>query len=460
MRTISSRFPALIEGYPVGRQIGPFLFLSGLVGHDSDGFPTSYARIEGAPPYPAQNMSAPDSWEAPLVAQVALAFSTLRGILVEHGSAQDAIVFYGIYLNDMRDYPTLVRMRSGLFENNVTPPCTASQVPGLPYADAVAYFDAVGFKPDPQTGLSECAVVESRRIHPGRLANYQLGTRVGPYLFLAGVVAVEAATARERAPASDTGNEASPQRDVGLAEQLLEAPVAMQTEAICETLGILLEEQGGRLADFAKINIYLTEIRTLPAMERVLRRVFGDRVPAATVIAVQSLARPDFVVEIEGVAYIGETAPERLHNPSGTLSWGANPAACRCGDLVFVSGTVAFDGNLGFMVTRPRDLGENGRRLVEAAITPADGRRAAVVATAVQAWHVIDQIDRILAPVGGLSKVAKLTAYLQDIQNLGALDAVIQRMFDSEDRPALSVLQPKSLPVPGAHVMIEAVAKA
>lgn len=67
----------------------------------------------------------------------------------------------------------------------------------------------------------------------------------------------------------------------------------------------VVEAAGGTMADLVKITTYITEIEHVPAVlaSRVQQFAPGE-VPASALLVVKSLARAEFLVEIEAVALI------------------------------------------------------------------------------------------------------------------------------------------------------------
>jgi 2-iminobutanoate/2-iminopropanoate deaminase len=55
-----------------------------------------------------------------------------------------------------------------------------------------------------------------------------------------------------------------------------------------------------------KITTYITKIEDFPAVAEARSEVFQGELPASTLIVVKSLFHPDFLIEVEGVAAIGE----------------------------------------------------------------------------------------------------------------------------------------------------------
>lgn len=81
-----------------------------------------------------------------------------------------------------------------------------------------------------------------------------------------------------------------------------------QTEQVYKNLGIALAGAGASFADVVKLNVYVVgyqpEHRALLQAVRE-KHVVKDKPPASTLIGVQALARPEYLVEIEAVAVVG-----------------------------------------------------------------------------------------------------------------------------------------------------------
>lgn len=78
-----------------------------------------------------------------------------------------------------------------------------------------------------------------------------------------------------------------------------------QTQQVYKNLGIALAAAGASFNDVVKLNVYVVNYK--PEHRAVLqsvreKHVNKDNPPASTLIGVQALARPEFMVEIEAVA--------------------------------------------------------------------------------------------------------------------------------------------------------------
>jgi enamine deaminase RidA (YjgF/YER057c/UK114 family) len=75
-----------------------------------------------------------------------------------------------------------------------------------------------------------------------------------------------------------------------------------QTEVVFERLKAILKRSRMSLSDVVRFNIYLTDRSDVKAVFAIRDRVMGAHKPAATVLVVNSLARPELKVEIELIA--------------------------------------------------------------------------------------------------------------------------------------------------------------
>jgi enamine deaminase RidA (YjgF/YER057c/UK114 family) len=98
---------------------------------------------------------------------------------------------------------------------------------------------------------------------------------------------------------------------------------AVQTEQAMRNVKQLLEEQGAKLADVCKINIYITDPRYRETVYRVVGKWLKGVYPVSTGIVVQALARPEWVVEVDVFAVIAERRMKSLAEPDEALQWKA-----------------------------------------------------------------------------------------------------------------------------------------
>jgi enamine deaminase RidA (YjgF/YER057c/UK114 family) len=79
-----------------------------------------------------------------------------------------------------------------------------------------------------------------------------------------------------------------------------------QTHKVMQNITQLIEEAGGSIEHLVKIVVYLTDVRHREAVYRTIGQYIGDVHPVSTGLVVQALARPEWLVEIDGTAVIPE----------------------------------------------------------------------------------------------------------------------------------------------------------
>src|SRR5215813_4712710 len=125
-----------------------------------------------------------------------------------------------------------------------------------------------------------------------------MSVRAGNFVFLRGQVG----------QALDGGN-------VGVGD------AAAQAEQAMKNVKQLLEEQGARLQDVCKINIYLIDPRYREAVYRVVGKWLKGVYPVSTGLVVQALARPEWLVEIDVFAVIPDSRLKTLAEPDERVQW-------------------------------------------------------------------------------------------------------------------------------------------
>ena len=77
-----------------------------------------------------------------------------------------------------------------------------------------------------------------------------------------------------------------------------------QTRRILEIINDVLQQAGSSINDVVRTRIYVTDITHWEEIGRAHGEVFGDVLPATSMIEVSQLIDPDFLVEIEATARI------------------------------------------------------------------------------------------------------------------------------------------------------------
>jgi 2-iminobutanoate/2-iminopropanoate deaminase len=80
-----------------------------------------------------------------------------------------------------------------------------------------------------------------------------------------------------------------------------------QAKVIFGKIRHLVEAAGGAMGDVAKVTIYVNDISHNTEVWRARKEAFTGDFPASTLVEVSALAKPEILVEIEAVAYIGSS---------------------------------------------------------------------------------------------------------------------------------------------------------
>ncbi|MDJ0276973.1 RidA family protein [Sphingomonas sp. 2R-10] len=84
--------------------------------------------------------------------------------------------------------------------------------------------------------------------------------------------------------------------------------VAAQAERCFAIISQAIGQLGGRIDDVVRTRMYLTDPADADAVGRVHGRIFGTVRPAATMLVVAALLRPEWRVEIEAEAIVESEA--------------------------------------------------------------------------------------------------------------------------------------------------------
>ena len=122
-------------------------------------------------------------------------------------------------------------------------------------------------------------IIHPKSVHSTADVGYSHVAKVGKTVYIAGQVGLDA--------------------DGNLVGQ---GDIEKQTHQVYTNLKAILEEIGGSLDDIVKMTTYLTDRSQLEAFRRVRTNVLRDPFPPNTLLFVNGLAHPDYLVEIEAIA--------------------------------------------------------------------------------------------------------------------------------------------------------------
>lgn len=79
-----------------------------------------------------------------------------------------------------------------------------------------------------------------------------------------------------------------------------------QTRHIFSRIERIVKAAGGTMDDLVKMTIYVVNIEKNTEVWRARREFFSGDFPTSTLVEVRSLAKPEVLVEIESVAWLGK----------------------------------------------------------------------------------------------------------------------------------------------------------
>ena len=78
-----------------------------------------------------------------------------------------------------------------------------------------------------------------------------------------------------------------------------------QVREVFRLLGVTLAEAGGSLADMVTMTVFITDARFGDRFTELRKEIFGGDFPASALITCRALARPELLVEVQGIAVVG-----------------------------------------------------------------------------------------------------------------------------------------------------------
>ena len=121
------------------------------------------------------------------------------------------------------------------------------------------------------------------------LGNYPHVKRVGDFIYVSG-------TSSRR---SDNTHIGATQNENGE----WELDIRLQTKAVIENIGTLLNSVGANLSDLIDMNTFLVDMKDFKGYNEVYGTFFDHTGPTRTTVAVHQLPHPNLLIEIKAIAY-------------------------------------------------------------------------------------------------------------------------------------------------------------
>jgi enamine deaminase RidA (YjgF/YER057c/UK114 family) len=146
------------------------------------------------------------------------------------------------------------------------------------------------------------------------LARYAAYRRVGDFVFLSGVIAVDPAAGRIVNGYADIPDAAATLlgRSGEFSTDIKEGPILAQSWYVLDSIRRTIEAAGGQMADVFKLVQYFRNLDHFPHYSRVRKLFFSGEPPASTVVEVSAM-RPtaEILIEVEATAWLPASATPR-----------------------------------------------------------------------------------------------------------------------------------------------------
>jgi enamine deaminase RidA (YjgF/YER057c/UK114 family) len=124
-------------------------------------------------------------------------------------------------------------------------------------------------------------ILQLKSVHETKDRGYSHVAKVGKTLYIAGQVA----------------------RDVQ-GKLVGKGDFEAQARQVYTNLRNILEEAGGGLRNIVKTTTILTHYGNVEGYRKIRNEFFGDMMPPNTLLIIESLASPDFMIEVEAIAVL------------------------------------------------------------------------------------------------------------------------------------------------------------
>ena len=360
-------------------------------------------------------------------------FENIDAVMRAAGSDCANLVRTDQYYTTVKAVPPYQQTRREFLRGRI-PPSTSIAQQGLLLPGADMNIQAMGVVPRPGFEVTH----HKHEALAGRpTSGYSPAVTVGDFIFIPGITSLA------------VGNE--PRRNgVAAAALMTEGtqwagmPIKLETEFIIkERMVQSLALAGATLDDVVHAQVYLTDREDYSAFNEVWTRHFAKSPPTLDIIPCieRGLAPYDGKIEINVMALKPGGATKRRAIDAGVpTAFRHQPQATKAGDLLFMSGLMAFDGE-GLAPS--------------AAVDPRQPHFSS--SPEAQAEFIIGNIAKLCeAADTSLANIVRVLQFHTDIREFYPVYKMWERHMGGRPLPFSAVEVPGPLPVPGATVLIEA----
>jgi enamine deaminase RidA (YjgF/YER057c/UK114 family) len=360
-------------------------------------------------------------------------FENIDAVLRAAGTDRSNLVRTDQYYTTVKAVPAYQQTRRQFLDGRI-PPSTSIAQQKLPLPGADMNIQALGVIPRPGFEVTH----HKHEALAGRpTSGYSPALTAGDFIFIPGITSLAIGNEERR-----NGVAAAALMTEGT--QWAGQPIKLETEFIIEQRMVQsLALVGATIDDVVHAQVYLTDPDDYSAFNETWTRHFSKNPPTLDIIPCipHGLAPYDGKIEINVLALKPGGATKRRTIDAGVPTAFRNqPQATTAGDLLFISGLMAFDGN-GLVAQASADPRQPHFS------SPAEA----------QAETIIGNIEKICTAAGtSLANVVRVLQFHTDIREFYPVYKVWERKLQGRPLPFSAVEVPAPLPVPGATLLIEA----
>ena len=82
--------------------------------------------------------------------------------------------------------------------------------------------------------------------------------------------------------------------------------IEAQTRQVCENVKAAVEQAGGTIDDICRVDVFVRNMEHFDQIHKVRREYFKAPAPASTMVEVCKMTSPEYLIEINAIAVIGE----------------------------------------------------------------------------------------------------------------------------------------------------------
>lgn len=308
--------------------------------------------------------------------------------------------------------------------------------------------------------MNEDAAASAERKLPVTLAGMRrMSSRSGQLLFSGSITPHDPHTGRLVTQLDQAPAEIQNALVVTMLTDIPMEAAGVQTWRIYMTLAMMLTEQGATFDDLLRQRIFLSDMRDLPAVDRIMNILMPGTKPATTVVEVPTHGVDQRIrIQLDAIALVpdGPLRKETIEIPELMLATSGYPQATRAGQWVFLSTMLAVNPSTGQLARRLDELGSDAAQYTGQALRTRQAEEILV-----QTWFIFKNLDRVLSTVGaGLADILKVNGWLgYMMRDVAPMVVVRERLFkEAGSLPASCSIGVSGLMLEGAHEGYEAIA--